>query len=71
MKHHYVAIVSTLLITVALIAGIVVYGQPEPEYTPMVAAGMYHTVGLKSDGTVVATGPEIELAKWNLIEAAP
>ena len=25
-------------------------------YTPMVAAGMHHTVGLKSDGTVVAVG---------------
>ena len=50
------AIVSTLLITVALIAGIVVYGQPEPEYTPMVAAGYGHTVGLKADGTVVAVG---------------
>ena len=31
-------------------------GQPEPEYTPMVAAGYYHTVGLKSDGTAVAVG---------------
>jgi alpha-tubulin suppressor-like RCC1 family protein len=36
-----------------------------------VAAGWYHTVGLKSDGTVVAAGAEIELAKWNLIEAVP
>ena len=33
-----------------------------------VAAGGYHTVGLKSDGTVVAEGLEIELAKWDLIE---
>jgi hypothetical protein len=31
-----------------------------------VAAGSYHTVGLRDDGTVVAAGPEIELAKWNL-----
>ena len=31
-------------------------GQPEPEYTPMVATGRRHTVGLKSDGTVVAVG---------------
>jgi len=29
---------------------------PEGEVTPMVAAGSYHTVGLKSDGTVVAVG---------------
>ncbi len=28
-------------------------------------------VGLKFDGTVVAAGLEIELAKWNLLEAAP
>jgi alpha-tubulin suppressor-like RCC1 family protein len=31
-----------------------------------VAAGIYHTVGLKDDGTVVAAGLEVELAKWNL-----
>jgi len=31
-----------------------------------VAAGVFHTVGLKSDGAVVAADPEIELAKWNL-----
>jgi len=31
-----------------------------------VAGGECHTVGLKTDGTVVAAGPEIELAKWNL-----
>jgi hypothetical protein len=53
MRHYYVAIVGTLLVAVALIAGIVVYGQPEPKYIPM-----------------IAVGPEIELAKWNLIKAA-
>jgi hypothetical protein len=31
----------------------------------------YDTVGLKSDGTVVAAGLEAELAKWNLSEAVP
>jgi hypothetical protein len=31
-----------------------------------VAAGNYHTVGLRTDGTVLAAGPELELAKWNL-----
>ena len=36
-----------------------------------VAAGGSHTVGLKSDGTVIAAGLEVELAKWNLWEAAP
>ena len=58
-RHHYVAIVSIfliMLIMVALIAGMVGCGQPA-EYTPMVAAGGYHTVGLKSSGTVVAVGP--------------
>lgn len=28
----------------------------ESKYTPMVAAGVWHTVGLKADGTVVAVG---------------
>ena len=41
------------------------------QITPMVAAGGYHTVGLKTDGTVVAAGLEVELAKWDLIEAVP
>ena len=39
-----------------LIAGMVGCGQPEPEYTPAVAAGWDHTVGVKPDGTVVAVG---------------
>jgi len=33
------------------------------------AGGMFfvgHTVGVKTNGTVVTAGPEIELAKWNL-----
>jgi len=45
-----------LFIMVIFVAGIVGCGQPEPEYTPMVAAGSHHTVGLKSDGTAVAVG---------------
>ena len=35
-----------------------------------VAAGNFHTVGLKADGTVVTAGLEVELAKWNLGSAA-
>ena len=48
--------ISIFFITSALIVGMVGCGQPEPEYTLMVAAGYYHTVGLKSDGTAVAVG---------------
>ena len=48
--------ISIFLIAVALIAGMVGCGQPEPEYTPMVAVSGSHTVGLKSDGTVIAVG---------------
>jgi len=60
-RHHYVAIVSIfliMLIALVLITGMVGCVQPELEleYTPMVAAGEDHTVGLKSDGTVVAVG---------------
>jgi len=36
-----------------------------------VAAGGAYTVGLKNDGTVVAAGLEVELAKWDLIYATP
>jgi hypothetical protein len=45
------------------------YGQCNvDDWTDIVyiAAGSYHTAGLKADGTVVAAGPEIELAKWKL-----
>jgi len=31
-----------------------------------VSADWLHTAGLKPDGTVVASGLEVELAKWNL-----
>ena len=54
--RHYLARVGIILITVALIAWMVDSVQPEAEYTPIIAAGQYHTVGLKSDGTVVAVG---------------
>jgi len=32
-----------------------------------VTAGGYHTVGLKSDATMVAAGLDVELAKWDLL----
>jgi hypothetical protein len=34
--------------------------------TIQIATGLYHTVGVKSEGTVTATGDETELAKWHL-----
>jgi alpha-tubulin suppressor-like RCC1 family protein len=49
------------------------YGQLEVgSWTDIiqVAAGCYHTVGVKSDGTLVAASLVVELAKWNLGEAA-
>jgi len=55
-RYHYLAKVCILLVTVALIAGMVGCGQPGTEYTPIVDAGGCHTVGLKSDGTVVTVG---------------
>lgn len=54
-EDMYVKRVSILLTAVALIAGTVGCGQPV-EYTPMVAAGLFHTAGLKSNGRVVAVG---------------
>jgi len=37
-----------------------VLNTPQGNVTPMIAAGAYHTVGLKSDGTVVAVGDNSE-----------
>jgi hypothetical protein len=54
-EDMHVKRVSILLIGVALITGMAGCNQPS-EYTPMVAAGLFHTAGLKSDGTVVAVG---------------
>jgi alpha-tubulin suppressor-like RCC1 family protein len=52
------------LLSIALIFGLIVPASllnmasfvGQESVTPMVAAGYYHTVGLKSDGTVVAVG---------------
>jgi hypothetical protein len=48
---------------------------PRGNVTPMVAAGGSHTVGLKSDGTVVAVGSnyygQCDVSGWNLVLALP
>jgi alpha-tubulin suppressor-like RCC1 family protein len=74
-RHYYIARVSIFLITVALIAGMVGCGQPGTEYTPMVAAGDSHIVGLKADGTVVAVGyneyGQCDVGSWtNIVQVA-
>ena len=67
--------VSIFLIMVTLIAGMAGCAPPAEyspsEYIPMVAAGLEYAVGLKGDGTVVATAPWGDLASWNLVPAAP
>lgn len=61
-----ISIFSVLLTMVALIVG-TVGGNGEPaEYTPMVAAGYAHIVGLKNGGTAISAGLELELAQWDL-----
>jgi alpha-tubulin suppressor-like RCC1 family protein len=41
-----------------------------PQYHPLVAAGEFHTVGLKADGTVVAVGDnsfgQCNVGGWDL-----
>ena len=51
MKRVYV-----LLIAAALIVGTVGYEEHATPQSPMVAAGGAHTVGLRSEGTVVVVG---------------
>jgi alpha-tubulin suppressor-like RCC1 family protein len=60
-RRHYLASVGIFLVAVAFVAGMIGCGNGgggdgEAEYTAMVAAGEFHTVGLKSSGTVVAVG---------------
>jgi len=59
-----IALVCSLILPASVLnmASVMAQGQ----VTPMVAAGWGHTVGLKSDGTVVAVGTETEFSKWNL-----
>jgi hypothetical protein len=48
------------------LASAMALNMPQEQVTPMVAAGDGQIVGLKSDGTVVATNLLVELARWNL-----
>ena len=47
-----------VLLFIALISGLIfpAFAMAQGQATPMVAAGFKHTIGLKSNGTLVATG---------------
>ena len=48
--------ISHLAVDSSSAASAMALNTPQGQVTPMVAAGSSHTVGLKSDGTVVAVG---------------
>ena len=48
--------ISHLAIDSSSTASVMALNTPQGQVTPVVAAGGSHIVGLKSDGTVVATG---------------
>jgi len=58
-KKKLAAIIVACIVIVGVVVGIIIATStptPESEYTPMLTAGDAHTVGLKTGGTVVATG---------------
>ena len=58
MKHKLIASTLIPVLLSVLLLNVTGCGSAPATryYTPMVAAGGYHTVGLKTDGTVVAVG---------------
>jgi alpha-tubulin suppressor-like RCC1 family protein len=62
--------VGIFVVAIGLIVGIVGCGEPA-EYTPMVATGLFHTVGLTSGGTVVTVGSndwgQCDVGDWSSI----
>jgi hypothetical protein len=67
--------ISHLAVDSSSAASAMALNAPEGEVAPMVAAGSYHTVGLKSDGTVVAVEDndygQCNVGDWNLVLAVP
>jgi hypothetical protein len=67
------ALVLSLIVPASLLN--IASAMAQGAVTPMVAAGVGHTVGLKSDGTVVAVGfndyGQCDVGGWNLGLAAP
>ena len=65
-----IANVETATTTIAMEGDYHMTADFEKQYTPMVAAGWVHTVGLKSDGTVVAVGDnrygQCNVGGWDL-----
>ena len=63
--------ISHLTLDSPSLASAIALNTPQGNATPMVAAGIYHTVGLKSDGTVVAVGNngngECDVGGWTNI----
>lgn len=68
-----VALVLSLILPVSVLNVASVMAQAQ--VTPMLATGEYHTVGLKSDGTVVAVGyngeGQCDVGGWNLVFGVP
>ena len=62
--------ISHLAVDSSSLASAMALNTPQGPVTPMVAAGGSHTVGLKSDGTVVAVGDngegQCEVNGWML-----
>ena len=67
------ALVLSLIVPASLLN--IASAMAQGAVTPMVAAGVGHTVGLKSDGTVVAVGfndyGQCDVGGWNLVLALP
>jgi hypothetical protein len=54
-----IALVFSLIFPTSVIA--------QGKVTPLIAAGYFHTVGLKSDGTIITTGFKVaKPTEWNL-----
>ncbi len=78
-KKRWLSITIGLVLPLALLLSLFPTGIPlltnlekahaASSYQPMVSAGLHHTVGLKSDGTVVATGynshGQCDVSSWS------